>query len=42
MNEASGLSHEEILEELSDLEKEDILAALKYASQKLDHPALAA
>ena len=32
----------EILEELPDLEKEDILAALKYASRKLDHPVIAA
>jgi uncharacterized protein (DUF433 family) len=39
---ASGLSHDEIIEELPDLEKEDILAALKYASQKLDHPVIAA
>ena len=30
---ANGLSHTEILEELPDLEKEDILAALKYASR---------
>lgn len=27
---AAGLSHEDILQELPDLEKEDILAALKY------------
>jgi uncharacterized protein (DUF433 family) len=26
----------------SDLEKEDIHAALKYASRKLDHPVIAA
>jgi uncharacterized protein (DUF433 family) len=39
---ASGLSHDEIIEELPDLEKADILAALKYASQKLDHPVIAA
>lgn len=39
---AAGLSQDEILEELPDLEKEDILAALKYASQKLDHPVIAA
>lgn len=39
---AAGLSHEEILEELPDLEKEDIHAALKYASRKLDHPVIAA
>jgi len=39
---ANGLSHTEILEELPDLEKEDIRAALKYASRKLDHPVIAA
>jgi len=39
---STGLSHEEILEELPDLEKEDIHAALKYASRKLDHPVIAA
>ena len=39
---ATGLSHDEILEELPDLEKEDIQAALKYASHKLDHPVIAA
>jgi uncharacterized protein (DUF433 family) len=39
---ASGLNQDEIIEELPDLEKEDVLAALKYASQKLDHPVIAA
>ncbi len=39
---ASGLSADEVLEELPDLEKEDILAALQYAARKLDHPRLAA
>ncbi|MCD6013899.1 MAG: hypothetical protein K0Q79_3761 [Flavipsychrobacter sp.] len=39
---ASGLSQEQILEELPDLEKEDIEAALKYVSNKFDHPVLAA
>lgn len=39
---ATGLNQDEIIEELPDLEKEDILAALKYASQKLDHPVIAA
>jgi len=37
---ASGLSQDQVLEELPDLEKEDIEAALKYASSKLDHPLL--
>jgi uncharacterized protein (DUF433 family) len=39
---ASGLSTTQILEELPDLEKEDVEAALRYASFKLDHPVLAA
>ncbi len=34
---ASGLSPAEVLKELPDLEKEDIEAALRYASFKLDH-----
>lgn len=39
---AAGLSYEEITEELPDIEKADIVAALKYASRKLDHPVIAA
>ena len=39
---AAGLTSSEIIEELPDLENEDILAALKYASQKLNHPVIAA
>jgi uncharacterized protein (DUF433 family) len=39
---AAGLSREQILEELPDLEPEDITAALQYASRRLDHPVLAA
>jgi uncharacterized protein (DUF433 family) len=39
---ASGLTPEEVLEELPDLEREDIHAALKYASRRLDHPVIAA
>ena len=39
---AAGLSSEEILDELPDLEKDDIQAALKYASRELDHPVIAA
>lgn len=37
---ASGLTAEEILEEMPDLEKEDLQAALLYAARKLDHPIL--
>lgn len=36
---ASGLSPDQVLEELSDLEREDIDACLRFASQRLDHPA---
>ncbi|QKJ32389.1 DUF433 domain-containing protein [Mucilaginibacter mali] len=39
---ASGLTQEQVLEELPDLEKEDIEAALKYAGSRLDHPIIAA
>jgi uncharacterized protein (DUF433 family) len=39
---ASGLSAQEILDELPDLEMEDLTAALKYAAQRLDHPIVAA
>lgn len=39
---ASGLGEAEVLEELPDLEREDIHAALLYASRRLDHPIVAA
>ena len=39
---AAGLSREQVLEELPDLEADDITAALRYASRRLDHPVLAA
>ena len=39
---AAGLTQDRVLQELPDLEMEDILAALKYASQRLDHPVVAA
>jgi uncharacterized protein (DUF433 family) len=39
---AAGLSSEQILEEMPDLEPEDLQAALQYAARKLDHPVLAA
>lgn len=35
---AAGLSPEEILAEMPDLENEDLAAALNYAARKLDHP----
>ncbi|MBE9099197.1 DUF433 domain-containing protein [Vacuolonema iberomarrocanum] len=37
---AAGLSVEQILEELPDLEMDDIKAALMYASRRLNHPVL--
>ncbi|MEP0754298.1 DUF433 domain-containing protein [Trichocoleus sp. Lan] len=39
---AAGLSAEEILEEMPDLEMEDLKAALTYAARKLNHPVLVA
>ena len=37
---AAGLSAEEILEEMPDLEANDLKASLMYASRKLNHPVL--
>ncbi|MBD2231051.1 DUF433 domain-containing protein [Phormidium tenue] len=39
---AVGLSAEEILEEMPNLEADDLKAALMYASRKLNHPLLVA
>jgi uncharacterized protein (DUF433 family) len=39
---AAGLSAEQILEELPDLEMDDVKAALQYAARRMDHPVLAA
>lgn len=39
---AAGLSAEQILEEMPDLEMDDLKAALYYAARRLDHPILAA
>ena len=39
---AAGLSPEQILDELPDLEAEDLKAALQYAARRLDHPVIAA
>ncbi len=39
---AAGLSAEQILEELPDLERDDLRAALVYASRKVNHPVLVA
>lgn len=38
---ACGISPEEILEEMPDLELEDIRASLRFASKRLDHPIVA-
>lgn len=38
---AAGLSTEQVVEELPDLEPEDVQAALRYAARRLDHPVLA-
>lgn len=39
---AAGLSADQILEELPDLEREDLAACLKFAARYLDHPVLVA
>ena len=39
---ASGLSPEQVLEELPDLEAADVSACLRFASRRLDHPIVAA
>jgi uncharacterized protein (DUF433 family) len=39
---ASGVSPEQVLEELPDLEPGDVSACLRFASRRLDHPIVAA
>jgi uncharacterized protein (DUF433 family) len=39
---AAGLTQQQVLKELPDLEAEDISACLRFASSRLDHPILAA
>jgi len=39
---ANGLTSQQVLEELPDLEPEDISACLRFASRRLDHPVVAA
>ena len=39
---AAGLSAEQILKEMPDLEMDDLKASLLYAARSLDHPVLAA
>jgi uncharacterized protein (DUF433 family) len=38
---ASGLTQQEVLAELPDLEPEDIVACLRFARGRIDHPILA-
>ncbi|WP_420453939.1 DUF433 domain-containing protein [Rubrivirga sp.] len=39
---AAGLSRDEVIADLPDLEPDDVEAALRYASARLDHPVLLA
>lgn len=39
---AAGLTREQVIEELPDLEQADVEAALRYASARMDHPVLLA
>lgn len=39
---ANGLTQQDVLEEFPDLEAEDIVASIKYARGKVDHPVVAA
>jgi uncharacterized protein (DUF433 family) len=39
---ANGLTPEDIVEEMPDLELEDVRASLRFASRRLDHPVVAA
>ncbi|MBI2376971.1 MAG: DUF433 domain-containing protein [Deltaproteobacteria bacterium] len=39
---ASGLTQQQVLEELPDLEPGDVSACLRFARSRLDHPILAA
>lgn len=39
---ANGLTPEQVIEELPDLELEDVQACLRYASNRISHPVLVA
>lgn len=39
---AAGLDFDQILDEMPDLEREDITAAIQYAKNGIDHPVIAA
>ena len=38
---ASGLSFEQILDEMPDLEREDIVSSIRFATRRIDHAVLA-
>lgn len=38
---ANGLTPQQVIEELPDLEPEDIQACLRFASRRVDHPVVA-
>ena len=38
----AGMNFEQILDEMPDLERKDIVAAIAYAAQGIDHPVIAA
>ena len=39
---AAGLTFQEVLDEMPDLEAEDLSAALKFAASRIDHPVVVA
>lgn len=39
---AAGLGFDQILDEMPDLERDDIVAAIAYAAHGIDHPVIAA
>lgn len=39
---STGLSREDILSEMPDLESDDISAAIAYAARRINHPVIAA
>ena len=39
---ASGLSFEQILDEMPDLERDDIVATIQFATRRIDHAVIAA
>ena len=39
---ATGMTRDEVIEELPDLEPEDVDACLRFASRRIDHPVVVA